>query len=53
VLCLEYILVTATVGIVQWYCVVGGDFCGNINSRYSVMVLCCVWNLLWLHQLLI
>ena len=29
------------------------SYCGYSNSRYSVIVLCRVWNLLWLHQLLI
>jgi len=43
-------VVTATVDIVQWYCVVCGDYCGYSNSRYSAMVLCCVWSLFWLQQ---
>jgi len=47
---LEFIVVTATVDIVQWYCVVCADYCGYSNSRYSAMVLCCVWSLLWLQQ---
>jgi len=47
---LEYIVVTATVGIVQWYCVVCGVYCGYSNCRYSAMVLCCLWSLLWLKQ---
>jgi len=47
---LEYFVVTATVDIVQWYCVVCGVYCGFRNSRYSTMVLCCVWSLLWLKQ---
>jgi len=50
VVCVEFIVVTATVGIVQCYCVVYGDYCGYSNSRYSAMVLCCVWRLLWLQQ---
>jgi len=42
VLCVEFFVVTATVDIVQRYCVVRGvSFCDR-NSRYSVMVLCCV-----------
>jgi len=32
-------VVTATVGIVKWYCVVCGVYCGDSNSRYSAMVL--------------
>ena len=44
---LEFIVVTATVDGVQWYCAVCGDYCGYRNSRYSAMVLCCVWNLFW------
>jgi len=42
VLCLEFIEVTATVDIVKWYCVVCGDYCGDGNSRYNAMLLCCV-----------
>ena len=34
-------MVTATIGIVQWYCVVCGVYCGYSNSIYSAMVLCC------------
>jgi len=34
--------VTATVDIVQRYCFVCGDYCGDSNSRYSAMVRCCV-----------
>ena len=49
-LCVEFIVVTATVGIVQWYCAVCGDYCKYSNSKYSAMVLCCVWSLLWLQQ---
>jgi len=44
---LAFIVVTATVGIVQCYCVVCRVYCGDINSRYSSMLLCCVWRLLW------
>jgi len=47
---LEIIVVTATVDMVQRYCVVCVVYCGYRNSRYSVMVLCCVWSLLWLKQ---
>jgi len=47
---MEIIVVTATVDIVQWYCVVCGVYCHNINSRYSAMLLCCVWRLLWIKQ---
>jgi len=47
---LEYIVVTSTVDIVQSYCVVCGGYCGYSNSRYSAMVPCCVWSLLWLKQ---
>jgi len=46
----EFIVVTATVDIEQWYCVVCGVYCGYSNSRYSAMVLCYVWSLLWLQQ---
>jgi len=35
-------VVTATLGIVQWYCVVCVIYCGYSNSRYSAMVLCCM-----------
>ena len=35
-------MVTATVVIVQWYCVVCGVYCGYSNCRYSAMILCCV-----------
>jgi len=49
-LCLEFIVVTATIDIVQWYCVVCGDYCGYSNSRYNAMLLCCVWSLLWIEQ---
>jgi len=44
---LEFIVVTATADIVQWYCVVCGVYCGDSNSRYSAMLLCCVWSLLF------
>jgi len=37
-------VVTATVDIVQWYCVLCGDYCGYINSRYTSMFLCFVWS---------
>jgi len=43
-------VVIATVDIVQWYCIVCGDYCGYCNSKYSEMILCCVWGLLWLMQ---
>jgi len=43
----EFIVVTAKVDIVQWYCVVCGVYCGYSNSRYSAMILCCVWSSLW------
>jgi len=35
-------VVTATVVIVQWYCVVCGVYCCYSNRNYSVMILCCV-----------
>jgi len=35
-------VVTATIDIVQCYCVVCGVYCGYSNSRYSAMLLCCV-----------
>ena len=50
VLCVEFIVVTATVDIVQWYSVVFGDYCGYSNSRYSAILLCFVWSLLWLQK---
>jgi len=50
VVCVEYIVVTATTDIVKWYCVVCRDYCAYNNRRYSAMVLCCVWRLLWLQQ---
>ena len=37
---LEYIVDTATVDIVQCYCVVCGVYCGNSNSRYSAKIPC-------------
>ena len=48
--CLEIFVVATTVDIFQLYCVVCGDYCGYINSRYCAMVLCCVWSLLRLQQ---
>ena len=39
---LAFIFVTATVAIVQCYCVVCGFYCGDSNSRYSAMILCSV-----------
>ena len=36
---LEFIVVTATLGILQWYCVVCGLYCGYSNCRYSPMLL--------------
>jgi len=50
VVCVEFIVIRATVDIVQLYCVVCGVYCGYSNSRYSAMVLCFVWSLLWLQQ---
>ena len=47
---LEFIVDTAKVDIVQCYCVVCGVYCGYSNSRYSAMLLCILWRLLWLHQ---
>ena len=49
-MCVEFIVVTATVDIVQCYCVVCGVYCGYSNSRYSAMLLCSVWRLLCLQQ---
>jgi len=46
VLCVEFIMVTVTVDIVQWYCVVRGVHCGYSNSRFSAMILGFVWSLL-------
>ena len=34
-------MVTATVDIVQWYCVVCGVYCCYSNSKYSAILLCC------------
>ena len=48
--CVEYFVDIATVDIVQWYCVLCVVYCGYSNSRYSAIVLCCVWSLLWLEQ---
>jgi len=42
---LEFIVFTVTVDIEQRYCVVCGVYCGDSNSRYSAMVLCCLWSL--------
>ena len=50
VLFMLFIVVTTTLDIVQWYCVVCGNFCGYSISRYSAMLVCCVWSLLWLQQ---
>jgi len=33
-------VVTATVDIVQWYCVVFGVYCGYNNNRYSAIEPC-------------
>ena len=41
-LCVEFIVVTATVGIVQCYCVLGGVYFVYSYSRYSAMFLCSV-----------
>jgi len=46
----EFIMVTATVDIEQCFCVVFVGYCGNSNSRYSAMLLCCVLRLLWIEQ---
>jgi len=35
-------VITATVDIVQWYCVVCGVYCGYTNNSYSAMILRCV-----------
>jgi len=35
-------VVTATLDIVQWYCVVCGVYCGYSNRSYSAKVMCCV-----------
>jgi len=43
VVCVEIIVVKATVDIVQWCCVVCGVYCGWSKSRYSAIVLYCVW----------
>jgi len=40
VFCVELIEVTATVDLVQWYCVVSGVYCCYSNRIYSEMVLC-------------
>jgi len=40
VLCVEFNVVTTTVDIVQWYCVVCGFYFGYSNSSYIAMVLC-------------
>ena len=37
---LEFIVVTSTVDIVQWYSVVCGIYCGYCTSSYSAMLLC-------------
>jgi len=47
---LEIIVVTGTVDIVQCSYVVFGIYCCYRNSRYSAMILCFVWRLLWLYQ---
>ena len=50
VLFLDFIVVTATVDIVHCSFVLCGVYCGYRNSRYSSMLLCCVWSLLRLKQ---
>jgi len=40
--CVKFIVVKATVDIVQYYCSVCGDYCGYCYSRYSAMILSCV-----------
>jgi len=50
VLCVAFIVIKASVFIVQWYCIVCGVYCGYSNSRNSAMVLCCVWRILCLQQ---
>ena len=44
---LDFIVVTTTVDIMQWYCAVCVDYCDYRNSRYSAMLLSCVWRLFW------
>ena len=50
VLSVEFIVITATVDIVQLFCVVCEVYCGYSNSSFSAIVLCCVWCLLLLQQ---
>jgi len=42
-LCVEFVVVTATVDIVQWLWVVCGVCCGYSNRKYIAMILCCVY----------
>ena len=39
---MKFIVFTATVYIVQCFCVVCGVYCGLSNSSYSAKLLCCV-----------
>ena len=41
---LEFIEVTATVYIGQWFCVECEVYSRDRSSRYSAIVLCCVWS---------
>jgi len=40
--CVVFIVDTRTVDMLQCYYDVRGDYCGDINSRYTAMVLCYV-----------
>ena len=53
VVCVEFIVVTAKFDVWQLCFVVCVVYCRYNNSRYSAIVLCCVWSLLWLQHYLI
>jgi len=50
VFCVQFIVVRATLDIVQWSYALCGVYCGFSNCSYSAIVMSCVWRLLWLQQ---
>jgi len=50
VICVVFIVVPATVDMVQCHCVVYGGYFRYINSRYSEIILGFMYSYLWLQQ---
>ena len=48
--CVEIIMVKATVVIGQSFCVVCGVYCFYSNTLYSAILLCFLWRFLGLQQ---